>query len=117
MGLSLKKKKMKQIILITFIILSSNLSIANSEGPVLIEKLTPPEKNQPQTLQKRAFIWIEGQWQTINGSYKWKSGHWTKKRIGYVYINGKWSKKDQGWKWEDGYWKEIDINKWINLYS
>ena len=94
---------MKQIILIFFIIVLVNLSKANSNGPVLLEKLTPPEKNQPQTLQKRAFIWIEGQWETVNDTYKWKSGHWIEKKIGYVFINGKWNKSKQGWRWEDGY--------------
>ena len=90
---------------------------ASSKGPFLINKLAPPEKNQIQTLQKRSLIWIEGQWKTKNNEYQWESGHWINKRIGYVYINGQWNKSNKGWQWEDGYWKEIDINKWINLYS
>jgi len=108
---------MKKIFIIITIILFTNSVYANSKGPFLLNKLTPPEKNHIQTLQKRSLIWIEGQWETINNKYQWKSGHWTNKKSGHVYVNGRWNKSNKGWQWEDGYWKKIDINKWINLYS
>ena len=88
-----------------------------ADGPVLVNKLTPPETNNIQTLQKRALLWIEGQWQTINNNYKWIPGHWTPKKIGYIFINGKWHKSNKGWQWKDGYWKKIDINNWLTLYN
>tara|TARA_B100000427_G_scaffold324620_1_gene330066 strand:- start:436 stop:759 length:324 start_codon:yes stop_codon:yes gene_type:complete len=107
---------MKQFLLIIIIILI-NTPIAKAEGPFLQEKLSPPEKNITQTLQKRSLTWIEGQWVTVDNKYKWKPGHWTSKKIGHVFINGKWSKSNKGWQWKDGYWKKININTWINLYS
>ena len=107
---------MKKILLIIIIILI-NTPIAKAEGPFMQEKLSPPEKNIVQTLQKRSLTWIEGQWITVDGNYNWQTGHWTEKKIGYVFINGKWSKSNKGWQWQDGYWKKININKWITLYS
>ena len=108
---------MKKVLLFTTIILLINCIQAKSNGPFLVNKLTPPEKNETQTLQKRSFIWIEGQWETINNEYHWKSGHWTTKRIGYIYINGQWGKKNNGWQWTDGYWQKIDIDKWMTLHG
>ena len=106
-----------KITTLIIMILLINTPIAKAEGPFIQEKLAPPEKNISQTLQKRALIWIDGQWETVDSQYKWKSGHWTEKKIGYVFIDGEWNKSKQGWQWKDGYWKKIDINKWINLYS
>ena len=92
-----------------------SITQASSNGPVLKEKLENPEKNVRQTLQKRAFIWIEGQWEIINNTYQWKSGHWEEKRVGYVFVNGLWEKTGKGWSWKEGYWKKIDISKWYSL--
>ena len=108
---------MKRTTLLILLTILSTFINAKSDGPILKEKLTPPEINETQTLQKRAFIWIDGQWETVNNKYKWKTGHWTAKRIGFVFINGKWDKSQNGWQWIDGYWKKIDINKWLNIYS
>ena len=88
---------------------------AKTNGPVLLEKLTPPELNKRQTLQKRAFTWIKGQWKIVNDKYEWNSGHWAEKRVGYVFVDGKWEKKSQGWSWKDGYWKKIELSKWYSL--
>ena len=107
---------MKKILLL-IIILIITTPIVKAEGPFVQEKLSPPENKILQTLQKRSFIWIKGQWETVDNQYKWKSGYWIEKKIGYVFVNGEWNKSKQGWQWEDGYWKKIDINKWINLYS
>ena len=103
-------------------ILTTTLSIffitfCSADGPILKEKLTNPEEYKRQTLQKRSFIWIDGQWEVDNNTYKWVSGHWVPKRMGYVFINGTWEKKSNGWTWKEGYWKKINMNKWINLYS
>ena len=94
-----------------------NITLASSNGPVVLEKLTPPETNKRQTLQKRAFIWIEGQWEIINNNYSWKTGHWIQKRVGYVFIDGEWEKKSKGWSWKEGYWKKIQLSKWYSLHS
>ena len=94
-----------------------NTPIVKAEGPLLTEKLLNPVKTEKQTLQKRAFTWIEGQWEIVNNQYKWKDGHWTPKKVGYVFVNGEWNKSKKGWIWTDGYWKKININKWINLYG
>ena len=111
-------KNFNQIVAIGIIVLSSmTISNAQTQGPVLAEKLEMPEKLVKQTLQKRALIWIDGQWKIENSQYKWVSAHWEAKKIGYVFINGKWSKSSKGWTWIDGYWKEIDLHKWMNLYA
>jgi hypothetical protein len=111
-------KNFNQIIAAGIIVLSSmTISNAQTQGPILAEKLEAPETIVKQTLQKRALIWIDGQWEVQNGEYIWVSGHWENKKIGYVFINGKWTKKGKGWIWTDGYWKKIDINKWLNLYA
>ena len=93
----------------------TGLNQASTNGPILLEKLIAPEMNKRQTLQKRAYVWIKGQWEIINNSYAWKSGHWVEKRVGYVFVNGAWEKKAQGWSWKEGYWKKIDISKWYSL--
>ena len=93
------------------------ISNAQTQGPILAEKLDAPEKLVKQTLLKRALIWIDGQWKVESGEYIWVSGHWETKKIGYVFVNGKWTKKSKGWVWTDGYWKKIDLNKWMNLYA
>ena len=103
---------MKKIILILILI---NSITVKANGPTLKNKLTPPEKHVIQTLQKRGLTWIQGQWETINNNYQWKSGHWTEKKIGYIFINGRWEKSKNGWKWQDGYWRKININKWMSL--
>ena len=103
---------MKKILLI--IIILNSLTV-RAEGPILKNKLSPPENNEIQTLQKRGLTWIQGQWETINNNYQWRTGHWTEKKIGYIFINGKWEKTNKGWKWIDGYWKKININKWMSL--
>jgi hypothetical protein len=110
-----KTKEMKKIFLIAILIAMTGFTQASANGPVLSEKLRAPEKNERQTLQKRAFVWIEGQWEVVNDKYKWKSGHWAEKRVGYVFVNGTWEKKGKGWLWKEGYWKKIDISKWYSL--
>ena len=111
-------KNLNLIIAVGIIVLSSmTISNAQTQGPILAEKLDAPEKLVKQTLQKRALIWIDGQWKVESGEYIWVSGHWETKKIGYVFVNGKWTKKSKGWVWTDGYWKKIDLNKWMNLYA
>ena len=110
-----KTKEMKKIFLIAILIALTGFTQARANGPVLSEKLRAPEKNERQTLQKRAFVWIEGQWEVVNDKYEWKSGHWAEKRVGYVFVNGTWEKKGKGWLWKEGYWKKIDISKWYSL--
>ena len=111
-------KNLTQTVAIGIIVLSSmTISNAQNQGPVLAEKLEVPEQIVKQTLQKRAYIWIDGQWKIENNEYIWVSGHWETKKIGYVFINGKWTKKSKGWTWTEGYWKKVDINKWLSLYA
>ena len=111
-------KNFNQIVAIGIIVLCSmSISTAQTQGPVLAEKLEMPEQNVKQTLQKRSLIWIDGQWKVENNKYIWVSGHWKTKKIGYVFVNGKWNKSSKGWVWTDGYWKEIELNKWMNLYA
>tara|TARA_B100000427_G_scaffold301024_1_gene283911 strand:- start:329 stop:712 length:384 start_codon:yes stop_codon:yes gene_type:complete len=111
-------KNFTRIAAIGIIVLSTiAISNAQNQGPILAEKLEAPEQLIKQTLQKRALIWIDGQWEVTNNEYIWKSGHWENKKIGYVFINGKWSKGSKGWVWTEGYWKKIDLNKWMNLYA
>ena len=93
--------KMKKILLITIVMTLINISKINAAGPILIKKLVPPEINEPQTLQKRAATWIEGQWVTVNNQYEWISGYWTPKKIGYVFVNGEWYQSSKGWQWKD----------------
>ena len=76
----------------------------------MAEKLEKPEKIVKQTLQKRALIWIDGQWKIEDNQYSWVSGHWETKKIGYIFINGEWDKTSKVWVWKEGYWKKIDIN-------
>ena len=111
-------KNFNQIIAAGIIVLSSmTISNAQTQGPVLAEKLEMPEKLVKQTLQKRSLIWIDGQWKIENNQYIWVSGHWETKKIGYIFINGKWEQTSKGWVWEEGYWKKIDFNKWMSLYA
>ena len=111
-------KNFTQIVAIGIIVLCSiSISTAQNQGPVLAEKLVMPEKIVKQTLQKRALIWIDGQWKVENNQYIWVSGHWETKKIGYIFINGEWTKTSKGWMWTEGYWKKIDINKWMTLYA
>ena len=94
-----------------------SISNAQTQGPILAEKLEMPEQIVKQTLQKRALIWIDGQWQIEDNQYIWVSGHWENKKIGYIFINGEWKKTSEGWTWKEGFWKKIDINKWMTLYA
>ena len=110
-------KNIKKIILPLLIILLANTSLFAKEGPILENKLQKPTNEKKQTLQKRAFVWIEGQWKIEDNKYIWQEGYWEIKRIGYVFINGSWIKKSKGWTWIQGYWKKIDLNKWMALYS
>ena len=111
-------KNLNQLVAIGIIVLSSmTISNAQNQGPVLAEKLETPEKIVKQTLQKRALIWIDGQWKIDNNKYVWVSGHWKTKKIGYVFVNGQWSENNRGWTWTEGYWKTIDLNKWMILYA
>ena len=111
-------KNLTQTVAIGIIVLSSmTISNAQNQGPVLAEKLEVPEQIVKQTLQKRAYIWIDGQWKIENNEQIWVTGHWETKKIGYVFINGKWTKKSKGWTWTEGYWKKVDINKWLSLYA
>ena len=111
-------KNFTQTVAIGIIVLGSmTISNAQTQGPVLAEKLEMPEKLVKQTLQKRSLIWIDGQWKVENNKYIWVSGHWETKRIGYVFIDGKWKKTSKGWVWTDGYWKKIDLNKWMTLFA
>ena len=71
---------MKKLLLLTIIMILVNMAQAKTNGPVLLEKLTPPELNKRQTLQKRAFTWIKGQWKIVNDKYEWNSGHWAEKK-------------------------------------
>ena len=107
-----------QIVAVGIIVLGfMSISNAQTQGPVLAEKLEMPEKFVKQTLQQRALVWIDGQWKIENNQYNWVSGHWETKKIGYIFINGEWEKKSKGWVWKEGYWKKIDINKWMTLYA
>jgi|TARA_B100000614_G_C14346091_1_gene410975 hypothetical protein len=111
-------KNFTQIAVIGIIVLCAvSISTAQNTGPVLAEKLEAPEQIVKQTLQKRALIWIDGQWKIENNQYIWVSGHWETKKIGYIFINGKWEQTSKGWVWEEGYWKKIDFNKWMSLYA
>ena len=111
-------KNFTQLVAVGIIVLSTiTISNAQNQGPILAEKLEAPEQLIKQTLQKRALIWIDGQWEVKNNEYIWKSGHWENKKIGNVFINGKWSKGSKGWVWTEGYWKKINVNKWMNLYA
>ena len=111
-------KNFNKIVAIGIIVLCSmSISTAQNEGPALADKLEMPEKVVKQTLQKRSEIWIDGQWKIENNKYIWVSGHWKTKKIGYVFVNGKWNKSSKGWTWTEGYWKEIELNKWMNLYA
>ena len=111
-------KNFYQIVAIGITVLCSiSISTAQNQGPVLAEKLEMPEEIVKQTLQKRALIWIDGQWKIEGNKYIWVSGHWENKKIGYVFVNGNWDKSSKGWTWTDGYWKEIELTKWMNLYA
>ena len=111
-------KNFNQIIAVGIIVLSSmSISNAQNQGPVLAQKLEAPETIVKQTLQKRALIWIDGQWKIDNNKYVWVSGHWETKKIGYVFVNGQWTENNRGWTWTEGYWKAIDLNKWMILYA
>jgi len=111
-------KNFTQITAIGIIVLCSvSVSIAQNKGPVLAEKLEAPEQIVKQTLQKRALIWIDGQWKIEDNQYIWVSGHWETKKIGYLFINGEWKQTSKGWVWKEGYWKKIDFNKWMSLYA
>ena len=69
-------KNLNLIIAAGIIVLSSmTISNAQTQGPILAEKLDAPEKLVKQTLQKRALIWIDGQWKVESGEYIWVSGH------------------------------------------
>ena len=55
-------KNLNLIIAAGIIVLSSmTISNAQTQGPILAEKLDAPEKLVKQTIQKRALIWIAGQ--------------------------------------------------------
>ena len=111
-------KNLNQIVAIGIIVLSSmTISSAQNQGPVLAEKLDAPELIVKQTLQKRAVIWIDGQWKVENNQYVWVSGHWEAKKVGYVFVSGEWTKKSSGWAWTEGYWKKINMKKWMNIYA
>tara|TARA_B100000902_G_C27120171_1_gene818241 strand:+ start:266 stop:592 length:327 start_codon:yes stop_codon:yes gene_type:complete len=108
---------MKRLFILVCVFMSTYLFANSSDGLILKEQLTPPVKECKQTLQKRSYIWIKGQWDIINNNYIWVDGHWESKRFGYVFIDGEWNKKSNGWIWKKGYWKKIDMNKWLNLYT
>ena len=60
-------KKFTRIVAVGIIVLGSmTISNAQTEGPILAEKLEAPETIVKQTLQKRALIWIDGQWEVQN---------------------------------------------------
>tara|TARA_A100001011_G_C14214261_1_gene801291 strand:- start:425 stop:757 length:333 start_codon:yes stop_codon:yes gene_type:complete len=98
-------------------IFTTFLCVGQTKEIVVLEKLTPPTKVVKQTLQKRAFIWIQGQWNIIEDRYVWRDGYWTPKKKGYVFVNGKWQSHKKGWVWNQGYWKKIDLKKWNSIYS
>ena len=108
----------KKITILLIVLLFVNTDLfAQKQGPYLKDKLEKPGNEIKQTLQKRALVWIDGQWKIDENKYVWQKGYWENKRIGYVFINGSWLKKSSGWTWIEGYWKKIDINKWMTLYS
>ena len=111
-------KNFNLIVAVGIIVLSSmTISNAQNQGPIVAEKLEVPENIIKQTMQKRALIWIDGQWKIENNQYIWMKGHWEAQKVGYVFVNGTWSKKSKGWVWTEGYWKKINIHKWMSLYA
>ena len=81
-------KNFTQIAVIGIIVLCAvSISTAQNTGPVLAEKLEAPETIVKHTLQKRALIWIDGQWKIESNQYIWVSGHWENKKIGYVFAS------------------------------
>tara|TARA_B100001142_G_C14057256_1_gene548288 strand:+ start:350 stop:685 length:336 start_codon:yes stop_codon:yes gene_type:complete len=110
-------KNLKLTFLTIILLLISTTLFSQNNGLYLENKLVNPTNEIKQTLQKRAFIWIKGQWKIENNKYVWQKGYWENKKIGYIFINGSWLKKSNGWTWIEGYWKKIDINKWMSVYS
>ena len=108
---------MKTTITTTVFLILLNFNIVKANGPIIKQKLSNPDKEIKQTLQKRAFTWITGQWKFVNNKYEWIPAHWTQKKMGYVFIGGKWIQKNNGWIWQEGYWKKINMKKWMILYN
>ena len=111
-------KNFTQIAVIGIIVLcavSISTAIKNT-GPVLAEKLEAPEQIVKQTLQKRALIWIDGQWKiekTINTSGSADTGKQKKLATYLLMANGSKHLKDGCGKKDIG--KKIDFNKWMSL--
>ena len=110
---------MKNIISLTTMVFLSLFLFSNAQSTdvVLLKKLENPEQVKKQTLKKRAYIWIDGQWHFQDNKHVWVSGHWVAKKPGYVFVNGEWMRKNNGWVWVEGYWKKIDMKKWLVQYS
>jgi len=103
--------------LFNLLILSTFYCYSQYEGPIVSNKLDPPEISNKNYLQKRSQTWIKGQWKVENNHYTWVSGHWVPKRLGFHFINGYWLEIKNGWVWMEGYWEQMPIKKWKTLYS
>lgn len=100
-----------------FLVFLPVIFFSQTTGPIIDSKLNPPTDEIINHIKKRSEIWIKGQWKVVNNSYKWVKGHWTDKRVGFHYVDGNWEKKSNGWVWKEGYWREVNVKKWLNMYS
>ena len=63
--------------------------------PVYVRSVAPSPRH----------IWIDEDWQEVNGTYVFIGGHWAEPpQADYIYESGHWGHTNRGHRWEPGRW-------------
>ena len=110
------KNKIDKCFLLALLLLPF-FTFSQQDQSVVMEIPSPPIEEVVQTIQKRSYFWIPGQWVFEKNTYNWIPGYWERKKAGYVFVSGKWIEKNKGYIWQSGFWKKINLDKWLMMYS
>ncbi len=97
------KRSLKLTMLIVLFITCSVSSSAQirvyvqARPPVPVIVMTP----QPSPL----YVWVNEEWETYDGTYRYAGGHWTlPPQTGYYHRSGYWQHTSKGQRWVQGKW-------------
>lgn len=81
-------------------------TVAQARGGVVIYAPSAPPPLRVETIPppRAGFVWINGSWDWVRGSYHWNRGHWVPARRGYHYVAPRWERSRHGWHRVNGRW-------------
>ena len=86
---------------------SSGSGDPNTQITVPVSSAPPAEKAESARPEAPGFgyIWVDGYWDYLDGTYVWRDGRWVKGKPDYEYVRARYEYNGKSWIFHRPHWK------------